>query len=96
MIRNVFALSTALCILAPAAFAGVSFQFQMPGVEAPKGADVSGMRMGFLHARSNSVSGLDLGFVSFNETVNHSGFSFNFGISKVSGIHIAEGTRMSR
>jgi hypothetical protein len=68
-----------------AALADASFQFQMPGVKAPAGDDVNGMRLVFLYGKNNSVRGFDLGFAAIAEAKNQSGFSFNMGLSKVTG-----------
>jgi hypothetical protein len=67
------------------ALAETSFQFAMPGVQAPKDPDVRGMRLVFLYGKNTSVQGFDLGFVSISESATQSGFSFNMGLSKVTG-----------
>jgi hypothetical protein len=74
-----------ILLYSTAAFADAGFQFAMPGVQAPKDPNVNGMRLVFLYGKNTKVSGLDLGFASFNESVNQSGFTFNMGLSKVTG-----------
>ena len=71
--------------LATTAFAEASFQFSMPGLQAPVDENVQGMRVVFLHGKNNNVSGFDLGFAAVAESVNQSGFSFNLGMSKITG-----------
>jgi hypothetical protein len=79
-------LSTLILLLwAPIAAAGVPFQFGMPGVKAPPGEDVDGMRLVLLHSKNGSVNGFDLGFASFQESRDRSGFSFVLGVSQVTG-----------
>jgi hypothetical protein len=67
------------------ALAEATFQFNMPGLQAPKDPDVLGMRFVFLYGKNQSVRGLDLGFASISESVTQSGFTFNMGLSKVTG-----------
>jgi hypothetical protein len=77
--------TTLLVLLAPVASAGVPFQFAVPGFQAPAGEDVDGMRLVLLHGKNRTVNGLDLGFASFQESHDHSGFSFVLGVSQVTG-----------
>ena len=84
MTRLVLSLVFSL-LYSTAAFAAASFQFAMPGIQAPKDANVQGMRFVLLHGKNERVGGLDLGFAAFSESVTQSGFTFNMGISKVSG-----------
>jgi hypothetical protein len=100
MTRLLISITIAL-LYTTTAFADTSFQFQMPGVKAPKGDNVKGMRLVFLYGTNNEVRGMDLGFAAFAESKNQSGFTFNMGISKITGesrgcacalINIHEGT----
>jgi hypothetical protein len=79
-------LSCCLVLLySTAAFAEASVQFNTVGFQAPKDPDVRGMRFVLLYGKNNTVSGLDVGFASFSESVTQSGFTFNMGLSKITG-----------
>jgi hypothetical protein len=67
------------------AFAETPFQFAAAGLQAPRDPDVRGMRMVLLYGKNQNVEGLDLGFAAVSEAVNQSGFSFNLGVSQVTG-----------
>ena len=72
-------------LFSTAAYAETTFQFQMPGVQAPGGDDVGAFRIVFLYGKNNSVSGLDMGLLSFSEATNQSGLSLNMGVGHVTG-----------
>lgn len=74
-----------LLIPASASFADASFQFNLAGLQAPEDPNVRGMRFVLLYGKNDRVSGLDLGFGSYNEAATQSGFTFNMGISRVTG-----------
>jgi hypothetical protein len=68
-----------------AAFAETPFQFTAAGLQAPSDPDVKGMRMVLLYGKNTNVNGLDLGFAAISEAVNQKGFSFNMGLTQVTG-----------
>jgi hypothetical protein len=85
-IMNKVILAIAIALLySTTAFAQAGFQFAMPGIQAPENDDVKGMRLVFLHGKNQNVSGFDLGFAALSESVNQSGFTFNMGVSQVTG-----------
>lgn len=79
-----FSLSV-LCLLATPATGETSFQFAAAGAQSPADPDVNGFRLVLFYGKNQSVSGFDLGIASLSETTNASGFSMNWGMSKVSG-----------
>jgi hypothetical protein len=80
-------LIVALAVLfyASAAAAETPFQLSFAGYQIPKDDDVSGMRLALLYAKNGNVNGLDLGLVTFSESENQSGFSFNMGAGRITG-----------
>ena len=74
-----------LCLLASPAVAQTSFQFSLPGVQAPEADNVDGFRLALFHAKNASVGGFDLGIASFSETGRQSGFSMIWGLGRVTG-----------
>jgi len=83
MIKNIFVASLVL-LYSTAALAEVGFQFNMIA-QMPEDPDVQGMRIVLLHGKNENVGGLDLGLASFSESTNQSGFTFNMGISHITG-----------
>jgi len=67
------------------AMADSAFQFHFAGVRLPDAPNVKGMRLVLLYGTNEKVGGLDLGLASFNESDTQSGFTFNMGISRVTG-----------
>lgn len=85
MPRLILSIFASLLVTTAAMASDTSFQFSLAGVQAPEGDNVSGMRLALLYAKNDNVSGLDLGLASFSESANQSGFTFNMGLSKVTG-----------
>jgi hypothetical protein len=69
----------------PAFASETGFQFQMPGVRTPVGDDVNGFRIVFLYGTNRKVNGFDMGLMGFSEAATQSGFSWNFGVTRVDG-----------
>jgi hypothetical protein len=67
------------------ALAEAPFQFAAPNVRAPDDPDVNGLRLVLFHGQNRSVRGVDLGFLSLNETRRLSGFSAVLGLGKLDG-----------
>ena len=76
-------LCLALAAIALPAAAETGFQFATVNHESPRDPNVNGARISFLHARAQSVRGLDFGILSLAETSRLSGVALVFGISKV-------------
>ena len=74
-----------LCLIATPAAAQTSFQFSLPGVQAPEAHNVDGFRLALFHAKNASVGGFDLGIASFSEAERRSGFSMIWGLERVTG-----------
>ena len=74
-----------LCLVATPAAAQTSFQFSLPGLQAPKADNVDGFRLALFHAKNASVEGFDLGIASLSEAERQSGFSMIWGLGRVTG-----------
>jgi hypothetical protein len=75
----------ALLLYCGTALAETPFQFAAPNLRAPDDPDVNGLRFALFHGKNRSVRGVDLGFLSLNETSRLSGFSAVFGMGKLEG-----------
>ena len=74
-----------VCLIATPAAAQTSFQFSLPGLQAPEADNVDGFRLALFHAKNASVEGFDLGIASFSEAERQSGFSMIWGLGRVTG-----------
>ena len=74
-----------LCLIATPAAAQTSFQFSLPGLQAPEADNVGGFRLALFHAKNASVEGFDLGIASLSEAERQSGFSMIWGLGRVTG-----------
>lgn len=78
-------LLTLAVFVAGVASAEVPFQIGGPATQLPEDDVVNGVRLSFLHAKNDSVRGLDLGLLSLSETRELSGLSLVFGMSRLTG-----------
>lgn len=83
--KRSLAVTACLLLAAATASADTAFQFAVPGARFPNDPEVSGIRLGFLHARNQSVRGVDFGVLSMNETTTMSGVSFIGGVHRLHG-----------
>jgi len=67
------------------ALAEVPFQFAARKVRAPNDPNVSGVRIAMIHGQNQSVRGIDLGFFSWSETHDLTGFSSVIGVGRLTG-----------
>ena len=86
MMRMLGVIAMGLFILPATAWSDTGFQFQFAGAGVPDNSTrVDGVRLYLLSAQNERVSGFDLGFAALSEVETQEGFSFNLGISRVTG-----------
>jgi len=80
-----FIVCSLILFFAGTASAGATFQFTLPGLQAPKDDNVDGMRFSLFHGKGKNLNGVDFGLVSLSETGNLSGAAFIFGLHRLTG-----------
>jgi hypothetical protein len=67
------------------ASADATAQFAAGGFRGPDDPNVNGLRFVLLYGENDRMSGLDMGFLSLNESVNLSGVALVLGLHKLNG-----------
>ena len=74
-----------MLFFAGTASADATFQFTLPGLQAPEDSTVDGIRLSLFHGKVQNLRGVDFGLLSLSETGELSGAAFVFGLHRLTG-----------